>query len=399
VIKKKFGSCGKVSLERETFLVFVKCRNLRERGNMGVLLIIGIIISSSFSNFAQETKWGKISGQVFADYFYNISRDTSFSNFDNAAVDGPKDLNGFVLRRAALNYDMDISEKFSARFRLEADSKSNTSNNKIGVFVKDAFLKWKNIFAGSDLIVGIQPTFSFEVAEKYWGYRSLEKTVQDLRGFVASRDFGIALRGKLSESGSVNYSIMFGNNSGNSPETDKYKRYYAAFDFKPIDNFTIAVTGDFKSRHSIDDPNNDGETLANNSILGSLFLGYAEKNKYSFGVETAMQINQNSRIYNAEGHIKVDNVNSLGVSVFGSYNFSETICGILRYDYFDSFLNEEPYILSDSRNYFIIGVDFKPDKSISIIPNFIVESYEDDEIWGTSFDPSITGRVTLYYNF
>ena len=310
--------------------------------------LVGIVMCISTISFAQETDWGKFSGQVFADYFYNIARDTSFSDFSNVAAEGQQDLQGFILRRAALNYDKDISEKFSARFRLEADSKSNTSNSRIGVFVKDAYLKWKNVFDGSDLILGIQPTSSFEVSEKYWGYRSLEKTVQDLRGFVASRDFGIALRGKLIESGSINYSVMFGNNSANSPESDKYKRYYVAFDFKPIDNFTVAVTGDLKAKHSIEDPNNEGETLANNSILGSLFLGYGEKNKYSFGVETAFQINQNDRTYIDEGNIVIDNVNALGISVFGSYCFSETISAILRYDYFDSYINEEPCLLYTS---------------------------------------------------
>ncbi len=164
------------------------------------LFIVGLFMVISTPGFAQENDWGKISGQFFVDYFYNISRDGNFSNFSNTAVDGAKDLNGFLLRRASLNYDKNISDKFSARFRLEADSKSNTSNDKIGVFVKDASLKWKNIFEGTDLILGIQPTPSFNVSEKYWGYRSLEKTIQDLRGFVPSRDFGIALRGKISES-------------------------------------------------------------------------------------------------------------------------------------------------------------------------------------------------------
>ena len=87
--------------------------------------------------------------------------------------------------------------------------------------------------------------------------------------------------------------LMFGNNSANSPETDKYKRYYAAVDFSPFDKFAIALTGDFKSRASVGDPNNSSQTLANNSILSSLFLGYGEKNKYSFGVETVFQLNQN----------------------------------------------------------------------------------------------------------
>ncbi|RPI62293.1 MAG: hypothetical protein EHM44_07105, partial [Ignavibacteriales bacterium] len=87
------------------------------------LLIISIIMFLSSSGYTQETGFGKFTGQVFADYFYNIARDTAFSSFKNVAVDGLQDINGFALRRAALNYDVDISEKFMARFRLEADSK------------------------------------------------------------------------------------------------------------------------------------------------------------------------------------------------------------------------------------------------------------------------------------
>lgn len=360
------------------------------------LFIISIIVFISSSSFAQETSFGKFTGQVFADYFYNIARDTAFSSFKNVAVDGLQDINGFALRRAALNYDVDISEKFMARFRLEADSKANTTNGRIGVFVKDAYIKWKNIFTGSDLIFGIQPTASFEVAEKYWGYRSLEKTVQDLRGFVASRDFGIVLRGKLVESGSANYSVMFGSNSANNPETDKYNRYYAAFDFKPFTNFSVAVTGDFKARASVADPNNAGATLPHNSILGSIFLGYGEKNKYSFGIETAMQINQNSATVSGENGPELKSQNAVGISAFGSYWFNESFAALLRYDYFDA--NMDGDFKGDSRNYFIAGLDFKADKNISIIPNVIYESYESLPD-GRSFDSSVTGRLTLYYNF
>ena len=74
------------------------------------LFIISIIMFVSSRGFAQETTFGKFTGQVFADYFYNIARDTAFSSFKNVAVDGFQDINGFALRRAALNYDVDISE-------------------------------------------------------------------------------------------------------------------------------------------------------------------------------------------------------------------------------------------------------------------------------------------------
>ena len=50
--------------------------------------------------------------------------------------------------------------------------------------VKDAWLKWKNIFSGSDLIFGISPTPAFDVSEGAWGHRYLEKTIMDLDGIV-----------------------------------------------------------------------------------------------------------------------------------------------------------------------------------------------------------------------
>ncbi len=362
-----------------------------------IIFICGIIAFLNSVILPQDFKAGKFSAQVFADYFYNVSRDSNFSKLDNTATEGAQDLNGFVLRRASLNYDMDISKKFSARFRIEADSKSNTTNNRIGVFIKDAYLKWNDIFEGSNLLVGIQPTPSFTVSEKYWGYRSLEKTIQDLRGFVPSRDFGIALMGQISETNKFNYVVMFGNNSANSPETDKYKRYYASVDFSPIKNFTVALTGDFKSRASIDDPNNASEKLANNSILGSLFLGYSEKENFTLGLETVMQINQNSRQSpNLSGAVEVKNINTLGLSFFGSLWITETIAGILRYDFFDA--NVDLNSKSDSRHYILAGIDFKMDKNVSIIPNIIYESYGDTPR-GQSTSPSLTARVTFYFNF
>lgn len=358
------------------------------------VLLAFLCLILSLPVFAQDNG-GKISGQFFVDYFYNISRDGRFDSFDNVALDGMKDFNGFLLRRAAINYDHTISESFVARFRLEADSKSNASNNKIGVFVKDAYLKWKNIFKGSDLVAGIQPTPSFNVSEKYWGYRSLEKTIQDLRGYVASRDFGLSLQGNLSESGDVNYVLMIGNNSGNNVESNKYKRFYVSVDFMPIDNFVVAVSGDYKARPSLIDPNT-GETKDNSGILGSLFLGYAEKNKYSFGVETVYEITQNGIFTGGNINPEYKNANSLGFSAFGSVRFSELVGALVRYDYYDPVVDD--LFKGDSRNLIMAGVDFKPQKNVSIIPNVVIESYEEVENVA-AFDVSVTGRVTLYYFF
>ncbi len=107
-------------------------------------------------------------------------------------------------------------------------------------------------------------------------------------------------------------------------------------------------------------------------------------------------MNQNSLNTGGTINPELKNLNAIGISVFGSYSFSDVVSALLRYDYFDPNLDE--LFKGDSRNYFIAGVDYKVDKNISIIPNLIFESYESLPN-GTSFDASMTGRVTLYYNF
>ncbi len=155
-------------------------------------VMLMIFVFATTINFAQEESKGKIHGYMFGDYFYNLSRDANASSISNAVEKGEKDFNAFQFRRIYFGYDYTINEKFSTRFRVEADQKENTSGGKIGLFVKDAYLKWKNIIDGSDLIVGFSPTPSFGVSEDYWGYRSLEKTIMDLRKVASSRDFGVS---------------------------------------------------------------------------------------------------------------------------------------------------------------------------------------------------------------
>ena len=152
------------------------------------LSFLTVILFFAGFSFAQDSS-PKFSGLMFGDYFYNAgSHDSNL-----------KDLNGFQLRRIYLNTDYTISENFMTRFRFEADqtAASNTAGGKLGVMVKDAWLGWKNIFTGSDLIFGLSPTPAFDVSEGAWGHRYLEKTIMDLNGAVPSRDLGIDLKGNL----------------------------------------------------------------------------------------------------------------------------------------------------------------------------------------------------------
>ncbi|MFA6455629.1 MAG: hypothetical protein WCW40_02315 [Bacteroidota bacterium] len=357
--------------------------------------IAGICLIALISTalWGQEKSPSKFSGFMFGDFFYNVTRDTSLGSLANVSNGGVKDLNGFQFRRIYLTYDNEISSTFSSRFRLEGTTGAP--------FIKDAYLKWSGIVSGSDLIFGIQPSPSFEVAESYWGFRSVEKTILDLRGIAPARDFGVSMKGKIIADGMVNYWILVGNNSSIGAETDKYKRVYAHIDLKPIDRFRVTVYADYKMQAQINDPastTSPKKTLGNNVLTSSLFLGYAEKGSYSVGAEGFVQLSDHGYIHGS-APVVVEDKTALGVSLFGNYTLSADLTIIGRYDYFDP--NTTSAANTDVRQLLIAGASWNIDKNVSIIPNLEVETYEKVQSGSgkRSVDPSITGKITLYYIF
>ena len=67
----------------------------------------------------------------------------------------------------------------------------------------------------------------FNVAEKTWGFRFLEKSPMDFHGFSSSADLGIGYSGKISK---VNYSFLVTNGTGyKKSENDEYKKISTQF--------------------------------------------------------------------------------------------------------------------------------------------------------------------------
>lgn len=342
---------------------------------------------------AQDKPAMKFSGLVFTDYFYNVARDTAIGSVTNAANGGPKDFNGFQIRRIFMTMDNEFSSVFSARLRMEATTGAP--------FIKDAYLKWKEIFSGSDLVFGIQSPPSFEVSESFWGFRSVEKTIMDLRGMVSSRDFGVSLKGKLLSEANLNYWVLVANNSGVGAETDKYKRFYAHIDLKATEQLRATLYADYKMQSSINDPTSTTapkKTLGNNVLTNALFVGYMEKGSYSVGAEAVYQMTANGYIHGA-APVSIEDKNALGLSLFGSYTMNPEATVFGRFDYFDA--NNASAAKGDARNFFVAGVQWTAEKNINIIPNILLETYEDIPTIGgsRSIDPSLTARVTLHYIF
>ncbi len=379
-----------------------------------ILTALVMVLGPSREGFSQ----GKFSGVFYGDYFYNVARDTAANraNLQNSALTGPVSIQGFIVRRVYFTYDNDLAEQFATRFRLELDGTANSngqysvlSNGNVSVYAKDAWLRWKDIFKGADLYFGIQPTSAYEISEGIWSYRSLEKTIMDLRGIASSRVLGIALRGKLDGGGKVGYWVTIANsNSGTQPKDlgqtlkngDKYNLYSLHVSFRPVQQVTVTVYGDYRPTFPVNDPASTAvpqATESNSSFTGAVFASYRQENEYCLGAEAFTQ-------QTAHGYIDPANpralktLSRLGVSIFSWYNFSEQWGVVARYDYFDPKTGSNAAEQGDSRSYVLAGLAYKPAKNVQVVPNLQVETYETIP-GGRSVDAAVTGRMSFLFSF
>jgi hypothetical protein len=322
---------------------------------------------------------GKIVTQVFGDYYYVLKADTGVLSIPKTVLNKKTDANGFRFRRANLGYEYNFAQNFSSLIRIEADENSlTTGDEKTAIYLKDAFVKW-SFTKKTDLYIGLQSTFSFEESEKTWGHRFIEKTIMDLRGAVSSRDFGVSIRGKINDKGSLFYNFMYANNSSLRPEKDKYKRLYANIGIRPIDAFCITAYGDYNFKEKING-------IIKNELIGGLFFGL-KKDKFSAGIESFLKITQNSFITSQD----TADLYTPGLSVFGTYKFAKKWGSFARVDIWDNNID----VTRDARNYATAGITWAPINGFILSPNFQIETYE--RTITRTLNPSIWARLTFQW--
>ena len=320
--------------------------------------------------FAQDS--GKISGYMFGDYYYVLT------NHDKS-LEGA---NGFWLRRVYLTYDKGLSDEFSARLRFEMNTAGDfTSKSNMTPFIKDAYLKWNK--GNHSILLGISPTPTWEVIEKVWGYRSVEKTPLDLQKFGSSRDFGIAFQGNLDANKKIGYHLMLANGNSTSSEDNKGKKVLLALNSKASDNIIVEGYADFEER--------PGET---NRYTLQGFAAYQAK-KGRIGVQF---VHQNRQVAGA------DDMTLQIASVFGAAQLSPKVWGFARVD---RALDPNPdgakisYIPFDNTvksTFLLAGIDFRPAENVFLMPNMEVVLYSDNDA-GASPDSDVIPRFTFYYKF
>ena len=116
---------------------------------------------------------GKLWGYMFGDYYVKAQAD-SLNRGSNSQYSGvPKNRNAFQIRRLYLGYNYNITKKFAAEVLLEAAPGESLTDSKLAFYVKLANLRIKDVWKGTDLVLGQVSTVGFTMSsEPIWGYRS-----------------------------------------------------------------------------------------------------------------------------------------------------------------------------------------------------------------------------------
>lgn len=346
-----------------------------------LFLVFTSIISSVYAQEQSSFKpSGKIFVQFFGDYYYKFSGkgDASFSHAQYAQTS--KNFNAFDIRRLYFGYTYKFSPKISAKIELANEGDLILDGNR-GFYLKDAEVDIKDIIPYSTLIVGHTGTPTFATfTEHIWGYRSVEKTLLDMRKFGGSNDLGIALTGNFDKEGTVGYTLMIGNGTGAKVENNKYKKIYLELHAKLKSGLILEAYTDYEGNST-----STGINTAKTTFKG--FIGY-QIPTFTVGVSAATQTQKHAVTNNT-----VD-ASPSGLSIFTHGQLVKgKLNGFARFD-----LYNPDKIDNYNENFILFGLDYLPVKNVHFMPNIWINSYSAKN--GAPSKPAdVVGRVTFYYSF
>jgi hypothetical protein len=341
---------------------------------------------------------GKVWGLAFTDFFWKAAGDTATwaSRAEYSGV--PKDVYAFALRRAYLGYDYQWSPIFSASVILEGNDGITATRGDRTVTIKSLHARWKDIYPNADLLIGQIPTFAYTfIIEKVWGYRSVEKTIMDQRGLRSSSDLGVSLMGKLESLGMTGYNIMIANGAGTKPEdltqNGKHKIYSGEFYTYLLDKkLVLDLYADYLTG------------LNDHTVLTLKGFAGLQLPALTVGAEV-FSFTQNKNKPDGK------DTKTFGYSVFARAPIvKDKLTVFARYDSYDP---DNAYRQQDApstyqgsnmfRHYsehaFLAGFDFAPHKSVHIMPNISINTYDAKATSAVLVkrEADVVPRITVYF--
>ncbi len=406
-------------------------------------------------NESPDSTRGHFWGYMFGSYYTKLHADSAGSG--NTQYSGiPKGANTFSLQRLYLGYDYFFNKNFSVHAVMAHEESSDDAysihatvdqyGNRI-LYLKYANMEWNDIFKGSTLSLGIITTPSFAITEEpFWGYRSIDRTIMDMKGITGSNDMGVNLGGRIwstkddngMEKACVGYNFMIGNGTGAVPDNyallqsyTVWKKYYGDIYLKMLnDKLILDLYGDGRTLQWQNLQGYDDHAYV---ITERIFLGYKAKD-FNIGAEYFEQVNKNmvyvpsvavapTSTMLVGGDTLQDDIQT-GFSIMGAVVLMRDVktgdpklSAYARYDmynpqtgfspnavYYQITVNSHNYSMNNpyTESYFVAGLDFQPIKQIHLMPNIWydgITNRTNDLTPVEKFDYDLVARVTFYYQF
>lgn len=334
-------------------------------------------VDDTISN-ENSTQSLKIWGQIFGDYYYKTHSDSLKRGYGQPYYSKSDNDNGFEMRRVYLGLTYTLHPKFQSELLLSMHTPSE--GKPISFFIKYANVKWKNVWKGSDLVLGLSATPIDVYSTTFWRYRSIDKLLINSQGSI-SYDFGLKLQGHFDPAKNYGYTFMVGNGNGAIKESDRYKKFYAeAYAYFLDKKLMVELYSDFEKR-----PIENNMILSEN--MNKIFIGY-KKSDYTVGFEAFYHYNNNNLIQVKQGQTDTTSQSDLGFSVFTTGPILKN-----KLHYFAKVKWLQPNINYESGNiytglsnyfepnthqsYTVFGIDYNPIKSVHFMPNIWAGRYSD----------------------
>tara|TARA_Y100000590_G_C15642386_1_gene985512 strand:+ start:517 stop:1419 length:903 start_codon:yes stop_codon:yes gene_type:complete len=265
----------------------------------------------------------------------------------------PESTEGFSVKRAYFTFKKKVSSDLSFTLQTDVNYKSEPKY----IYLKKANVSWENQLGRWS--IGVIGMNIFDVQEKTWGNRFIEKSSMDHNKYSSSADLGIGYNRNLSQS--ISLSTLLTNGGGYKySENDKYKKLSIQMvlgEKNLIKNNGFNYGGAF----SFEPFHKDSST----SVIG-LFAGYSSDD-FRGGLE-----------YN---QIKVDESSSI-ISGYVTWKYSNKASLFGRIDSYNNRENSDPYLL--------LGLIYNPAKGLNIAPNYRMNHKD--------FDDSLL-MINILFNF
>ncbi len=350
-----------------------RTRWFRKRISRTLNKIIGsIFIVFLASCTAHSQSLPRLSASIFGDYYYNVENHLPSS----------RDMQAFDYRRINVGAYDSLAPRLSGEFKVESQLIGTApGRSALTLDVKDAYLTWSTLPWSSDIRLGIQPTPAIDAADGLFGYRSLEKSIEDLHDISSPRDFGVSVVSHITKI--VSAEFMIGNNSGNSPASNRYKRAYLQFSFKPVGGLEMVFSGDYA-----------GAPAAKYLRTGDVIISYSTI-RFSIGSQAYVQdIDHNAY----EGTTSYGGTSqTYGLGIEGWVAVIRNLRFVGRCDYWNpgnAYGDTGTNPLHTPSTLLMAALDFSYSKNVHIIPNLVDTEYD---LPGCR--PDITARATLYLSY